>query len=794
LRELIPGATLRARVQSLITLGMRIRTELQGAQRQAEAGRREVAELKEELARLGVQPVPPALASLLDGVEAKGDPEGLAIDAAREEKILHEALVREAAALSPRPIGELATMAIPLPAELQRFRSERDSLEARRQAIRDRIEVIENDRVVVQGDIAALSRLGDVPTAEQLATERQLRNSLWQRIRRRVYPEAGAPGNDEPLPAAQAYESAIEQADRTADHRFADAARVAEHDGLQKRAAQMSAALALEAQRRQATEEALAALDREWAKLVTDYQLPPLDLARMTDWLQALDRFRQRHERYADLQSRADVAWRQADELRSRLAASLFDAGLDPLAEGELLAQALVRARAYRRVAGEALASQKVLDRKLKTAETRFAETDGQIADHRTTLDEWRKAWQGAMALIRLDPSAEEGEATARLQQFDELEEALRQLEASQTERITHEEVIARTEAEASRLSRAVGYERGQRPPDAVAEALYGQLTDGRAIAVQVKTLTERISEAELSRQRANHAMAEAEATLAALVAAAGCGNEAELVDVEARSTEHRRLTGSLADTESRLVTASAMTLQDLLVQAAGQDMVQVEAALARVSEDLEASRSDLETRHAKSIEAQASLASVDGTAASAQGEQQAAEVAARLPAQVSDFAAARLASAIIGEVVEAYQQRNQGPLLARASELYAAISGGRFTRVAADFDEDKTVLVAVRPDGRRLTVERLSSGRRDQLFLALRLAAIESHVTHQEPLPVIIDDILVNFDDEASSATFRVLAELSRRTQVLFFTHHEHLIEKATAAVGIGAVTQHRL
>lgn len=794
LRELIPGATLRARVQHLITQGTRIRTELQGAQRQADTGCREVAELKEELARLGVQPVPPALAGLLDGVETQGDPEALAIDAAREAKILHEALVREAAALSSRPIGELATMAIPLPAELQRFRDERDSLEARRQAIRDRIEGIENDRVMVQGDIDAMSRLGDVPTAEQLATERQWRDSLWQRIRCRVYPEAGRPGDDKPLPAADAYESAIEQADRTADHRFTDVARVAEHDGLRKRAAQMSGALALEAQRRQATEAALAALDQEWATLVVHYQLPTLDVARMTDWLQALDRFRQRHERYADLQSRADLARHQADELRTRLAATLADASLDPMTEGEPLARAVARARVHRREVGEALASQKVLDRKLKTAETRLAEVEVQITGHRNDLDKWRTAWQEAMALIRLDASAEESEATARLQQFDQLEEALRQLEASQTELITHQDVVTRTETEASRLGNAVGLERGQRPADAVAEALYEQLTEGRATAVKVKTLIERMSETEHSRHRANQAVAEAEATLAALIAAARCGTEAELVDVEVRSAEHRRLTESLADTESRLVTASAMTLPELLVQAAGQDIVQIEAALFRVSEDLDASRTDLETVHTKSIEALASLANVDGSAVSAQGEQQAAEVAARLATQMSDYAAARLASVIIGEVVEAYQQRNQGPLLARASELYAAISGGRFTRVAADFDEDKTVLVAVRPDGRRLTVEKLSSGRRDQLFLALRLAAIESHVTRQEPLPVVIDDILVNFDDEASSATFRVLAELSRKTQVLFFTHHEHLIGRASAAVGIGAFTSQRL
>ena len=125
---------------------------------------------------------------------------------------------------------------------------------------------------------------------------------------------------------------------------------------------------------------------------------------------------------------------------------------------------------------------------------------------------------------------------------------------------------------------------------------------------------------------------------------------------------------------------------------------------------------------------------------------------------------------------------------------MFAAITGGKFAKVAADFDEDKTVLVGVRNNGKREGVDALSSGRRDQLFLALRLAAIESHVANQGPIPVVVDDIVINFDDAAASATFKVLADLSTKTQVLFFTHHEHLIDRATAILGAAKFMAHTL
>ena len=78
-----------------------------------------------------------------------------------------------------------------------------------------------------------------------------------------------------------------------------------------------------------------------------------------------------------------------------------------------------------------------------------------------------------------------------------------------------------------------------------------------------------------------------------------------------------------------------------------------------------------------------------------------------------------------------------------------------------------------------------MSTGSADQLYLALRVAAIEDYLDHAPPLPFIADDLFINFDDDRAAAGFRVLGELARKTQVLFFTHHEHLIDVANRALG---------
>ncbi|MFA6182907.1 ATP-binding protein, partial [Acidithiobacillus sp.] len=87
-----------------------------------------------------------------------------------------------------------------------------------------------------------------------------------------------------------------------------------------------------------------------------------------------------------------------------------------------------------------------------------------------------------------------------------------------------------------------------------------------------------------------------------------------------------------------------------------------------------------------------------------------------------------------------------------------------------------------------------MSQGARDQLFLSLRIAAIEEHLKQREAIPLVIDDLLVQFDDARAAATLSVLADLAQQTQVLFFTHHGHICELATSVLQPGAWRRHDL
>jgi uncharacterized protein YhaN len=128
-------------------------------------------------------------------------------------------------------------------------------------------------------------------------------------------------------------------------------------------------------------------------------------------------------------------------------------------------------------------------------------------------------------------------------------------------------------------------------------------------------------------------------------------------------------------------------------------------------------------------------------------------------------------------------------------------LTDGAFRGVGAQQDEDdanQINLVALRDDPENpggipdeLRTQALSEGTRDQLYLALRMAAIDIHLDHHAPMPLILDDVLMTFDDCRSQAFFELMKTLSRKTQVIVFTHHQHTAKMAESFIPADQILQ---
>ncbi len=143
--------------------------------------------------------------------------------------------------------------------------------------------------------------------------------------------------------------------------------------------------------------------------------------------------------------------------------------------------------------------------------------------------------------------------------------------------------------------------------------------------------------------------------------------------------------------------------------------------------------------------------------------------------------------SLLLDWALQRYRDEKQAPLLQRASEYFSELTCGEHVRLLADGEGASLTLWSRRagPGSVKVPIEGMSDGTRDQLYLALRLAAVELHLDNNVALPFVADDLLVNFDDTRALAAIRSLATLARRTQTLYFTHHRHVVELARDALG---------
>lgn len=133
------------------------------------------------------------------------------------------------------------------------------------------------------------------------------------------------------------------------------------------------------------------------------------------------------------------------------------------------------------------------------------------------------------------------------------------------------------------------------------------------------------------------------------------------------------------------------------------------------------------------------------------------------------------LAKRMLEKSIAAWESRSQPKVYAQASRLFSEMTGGAWTRVSMTGEGG---LVAVASDGEVREVRHLSLGTCQQLYLSLRVAMLQHAETVGASIPVLADDILVNFDAVRRRAAARVLAELARSRQVIVFTCHRETVD----------------
>ena len=594
---------------------------------------------------------------------------------------------------------------------------------------------------------------------------------------------ARVPAGEDLATAAALAERAIGAADRVADDMIDSADRVAELAHRESELATARGDAATAEQTSTDAETARTTAESEWTALWRAHGVAAQDpdeadavCASLTEAARAHAEVLRADERLAGLFEQTRAQEEALATALSRAGRPREGAGLDVL----LVAAADLAAEADR-----------VHDRRVLLGRLRAdADRAGGAADAaRYEVESAEVRWRHGLRAAGLAGDLEPGGWSTRRDTVGEAQQAGR--------------AAARAGTDADRLQRAVDAHR-----DAIVALVATHLPDGPAedavtrlpelaervrvaseAAVSAAHLDDGIAEAERDATRAARAAQVARSVLDRLAVELALTETLDAGGVEAAAERGARAVelDARADEASRLLAAAAPDLDPEELVASEADVSSLDDHRARCEEterELESTRTDVLEQLGARRSRRRELEGADGAAAL---HAEAQEHLARAADAAERYLVVHLQREILRRELDAYERTHASPLLVAAGALLERLTGGRFVALRPPSEGGRR-LVAVRADGEELDPSRLSEGTADQVHLALRLAGIEQlqadRVAAGLPtVPVVLDDVLMTFDDERAVAATAVLSDLAERFQVLLFTHHDHLVTLARRA-----------
>jgi uncharacterized protein YhaN len=146
-------------------------------------------------------------------------------------------------------------------------------------------------------------------------------------------------------------------------------------------------------------------------------------------------------------------------------------------------------------------------------------------------------------------------------------------------------------------------------------------------------------------------------------------------------------------------------------------------------------------------------------------------------------WASYRSALVLIDSAKKKYEKNRQPGVIRSAENLFSKITNGTYSHIIKPIDSDDILVEDAQH--KRKSVQEMSRGTLEQLYLAMRFGLIDEYESRSEPLPAVLDDVCVNFDDERDEKLIEVLNQFGQQRQVIVLTCHKRSLE---AYIKIGA------
>ena len=804
-RDLLLPATTKGTLRALIETASGLQARLEDARREEERAADALARAEMALKQLGEPLELQELDRLLKRL--RGQELTSRLEAAEERRRQVAAEIDERLrALRPwqGSLEELADLTVPGRGRIEDWRQRQAAQAKERHLIEKREAELteERDRLRVDVDTAkcAIEVIGD----EAAASSRRDRDQAWARHRAGLASAAEEKDREalaELILSADAFHHAMAQDDLLVAQRARQSAELARLRQASEALARTEASLTRTGEGRKSLDADAAGLRQEISAALEGLALPadlwPEDLAA---WLERRD---------ALLQGRQD--------LRNAEAAKAAAADLLKAARGELLAALRAAGAALGEDVGEAAPLARLLDRaeilvaeaqaratKLASALETVQARQEDMRDRKRALGDaaeaerrWREAWAAALAECWLG-AAEGTREVAAVREILEGLDALPQLIEKQDDLSRRIDAMAEDRARFVAAVSALAEELGLAfEATRVLEAndlLQQRLLAARQKAERQQALTESLAEAEERLRTARSALAGIDHRRSEMCALLGGETFSELLAQLKLAADKAVLTARRKARARELVTLLlSPSLEEAGALCRAADAATLQAEVVALESNLEAEEEVATQLYHEYRTAEAAIEAVGGDGRVARLEEERRTLLLEIEEQAEGYLRLKVGVLAAERALQIYRDRHRSAMMTRAGEAFAAITGGRFAKLTTVPGKNGEVLVGIRANGASLLASEMSKGSCFQLYLALRIAGYHEYATHHEALPFVADDIMETFDDDRSAESFRLLAAMAEKGQVIYLTHHAHMRDMAHKVCG-KAVMLHEL
>ncbi|OQW61767.1 MAG: hypothetical protein BVN28_06670 [Nitrospira sp. ST-bin4] len=647
-----------------------------------------------------------------------------------------------------------------------------------------------------------LAAEGEIVTSDTLRSARLRRDQGWALIRQ-VYIERTQDAEglvrefDAERALPEAFEAAEHEADRQADLLRADAKRAAGFEECSMRIEQMETRRSQLQQHMDTLAARRCQILTGWGQQLCAAGLPDIAPEPLHEWQRRRHDALQLAEQVETLRAESASLIEQAGEAASRIVNALRTLGqsVEERVIGDLksLTVLIEQGLNWEKSAIQMEAEQSARAKTVKQLQVERDKLHRSIGEMTTELDRHRSALQQWEARLALPAHSTPDAVKARLNELDELARLHSKLiEAQERKALLQAELD-----ELTQQGRQIAVLLGEAAPVALtsfADGLRKRLIVAREREQEREVLLRDRNRAQEKKRIAESVQVAQEAVCSRLCTAAETTTIDLLPELEDAAARKREVKKKLAFVQDQLARASSHSEEELRRRLAGRDAFALDRERDHCRAEIE--RRDQELAAAQQTEQHARLAlnAVDASDRAAVAREAIESAAARYRSAIRPWARLKLAHVLLQEALNRFRERAQAPMITAASSYFSLMTGGAYERLVTDESGDRPVLCAQRAGGTRIRIEEMSEGTGDQLYLALRLAALELRRSSHPQMPLVLDDVLITSDNDRAANVLRALSQFSDGGQVMIFTHHEHLIEVARLALGEQGFTLHTL